>query len=226
MTINQVKILFVLNRAKTNKKELSPLICRMTFNGKRKEFSTGFYVPKNEWNAKFQIITSKTAYAKNINTHLDKIYRGILTTYSEMIVDKEAFTVNDIYRTYIGAAKDKIAYTVEYFNDYLLKIKKLVDKDMEESTWKKFENSLEHLKDFIKWKYNQQDILLNDINLFFIQEYEFYLKAIKELVNSTIHKVIQRFKKVIIHAKNEGLIQKNPFASYKSISVNKENECK
>jgi site-specific recombinase XerD len=134
--------------------------------------------------------------------------------------------VNDIYRTYIGAAKDKIAYTVEYFNDYLLKIKKLVDKDMEESTWKKFENSLEHLKDFIKWKYNQQDILLNDINLFFIQEYEFYLKAIKELVNSTIHKVIQRFKKVIIHAKNEGLIQKNPFASYKSISVNKENECK
>jgi site-specific recombinase XerD len=143
-----------------------------------------------------------------------------------MIVDKEAFTVNDIYRTYIGAAKDKIAYTVEYFNDYLLKIKKLVDKDMEESTWKKFENSLEHLKDFIKWKYNQQDILLNDINLFFIQEYEFYLKAIKELVNSTIHKVIQRFKKVIIHAKNEGLIQKNPFASYKSISVNKENECK
>jgi site-specific recombinase XerD len=97
---------------------------------------------------------------------------------------------------------------------------------MEESTWKKFENSLEHLKDFIKWKYNQQDILLNDINLFFIQEYEFYLKAIKELVNSTIHKVIQRFKKVIIHAKNEGLIQKNPFASYKSISVNKENECK
>src|SRR5690606_18159063 len=108
--------------------------------------------------------------------------------------------VSDIYRTYIGASKDKIAYTVEYFNDYLLKIKKLVDKDMEESTWKKFENSLEHLKAFIKWKYSQQDILLNDINLFFIQEYEFYLKAIKELANSTIHKVIQRFKKVIIHA--------------------------
>ncbi|TDS57881.1 Arm DNA-binding domain-containing protein [Myroides indicus] len=85
MNVNQVKILFVVRRAKTNKNGLSPLVCRITFNNKRKEFPTGFYIPEKEWNAKFQIITSKTAYAKNINTHLDKIYRGILNTYSEMI---------------------------------------------------------------------------------------------------------------------------------------------
>jgi len=131
MNYNQVKILFVLNRAKANMKGLSPLICRMTFNNKRKEFSTGFYVSEEEWNAKLQVITSKTAYAKNINTHLNKMYRELLASYSEVVISNEVFNVNDIYNTYMGTSKSGILYVVEYFDDYLLKIKCLVGKGME-----------------------------------------------------------------------------------------------
>src|SRR5690606_2330917 len=130
--------------------------------------------------------------------------------------------VQDIYNAYMGTSKKVILYVVEYFDDYLLKIKRLVGKDMEESTWKKFENALMHLKSFIKWKYEQQDLLLRDVNLFFIQEFEFYLKAIKNLANATIYKVLQRFKKVMMHAENEGMISRTPFALYKSVTVKKE----
>ena len=222
MNYNQVKILFVLNRAKANMKGLSPLICRMTFNNKRKEFSTGFYVSEEEWNAKLQVITSKTAYAKNINTHLNKMYKELLASYSEVVISNEVFNVNDIYNTYMGTSKKGILYVVEYFDDYLVKIKCLVGKDMEHSTWKKFENALMHLKAFIRWKYDQPDLLLRDINLFFIQEYEFYLKAVKSLANPTIYKIVQRFKKVMMHAENEGMINKTPFALHKPVTVKKE----
>lgn len=222
MNFNQVKVLFVLSKSKMNMKGLCPLICRITYNNKRKEFSTGFLVSEDEWNAKSQVITSKTAYAKNVNTHLNKMYRDVLSTYSEVVIDNTIFSVQDIYNAYMGTSKKGILYVVEYFDDYLLKIKRLVGKDMEESTWKKFENALMHLKSFIKWKYEQQDLLLRDVNLFFIQEFEFYLKAIKNLANATIYKVLQRFKKVMMHAENEGMISRTPFALYKSVTVKKE----
>lgn len=222
MNFNQVKVLFVLSKTKMNMRGMCPLICRITYNGKRKEFSTGFLVSESDWNAKLQIVTSKTTYSKNINTHLNKMYRDLLSTYSEVVIEKDVFNVNDIYNAYMGTSKNGILYTVEYFNDYLLKIKRLVGKDLELSTWKKFENSLMHLKSFIKWKYDQQDLLMRDINLFFINEYEFYLKTVKELANPTIHKVVQRFKKVMMHAENEGMIRKTPFALHKAVLVKKE----
>ena len=222
MNFNHVKVLFVLSKSKMNMKGLCPLICRITYNNKRKEFSTGFLVSEDEWNAKSQVITSKTAYAKNVNTHLNKMYRDVLSTYSEVVIDNTIFSVQDIYNAYMGTSKKGILYVVEYFDDYLLKIKRLVGKDMEESTWKKFENALMHLKSFIKWKYEQQDMLLRDVNLFFIQELEFYLKAVKNLANATIYKILQRFKKVMMHAENEGMISRTPFALYKSVTVKKE----
>lgn len=222
MNLNQVKVLFVLSKAKMNMRGMCPLICRITYNGKRKEFSTGFLVSENDWNNKLQIVTAKTTYAKNINTHLNKMYRDLLATYSEVVLDNESFGVNEIFNAFMGTSKGGILYTVEYFQDYLLKIKRLVGKDMELSTWKKFENSLMHLKSFIKWKYDQQDLLLRDVNLFFINEYEFYLKTVKELANPTIHKVVQRFKKVMMHAENEGMIRKTPFALHKAVLVKKE----
>lgn len=222
MNFNQVKILFVLRKNKTNNLGQSPLVCRITFNSKRREFNTGFYVLEDEWNAKSQVIISKTAYAKNVNTHLNKMYRELLSTYSEVVISNEVFNVNDIYNAYMGTSKKGILYVVEYFDDYLVKIKCLVGKDMEHSTWKKFENALMHLKAFIRWKYDQPDLLLRNINLFFIQEYEFYLKAVKSLANPTIYKIVQRFKKVMMHAENEGMINKTPFALYKPVTVKKE----
>lgn len=222
MNFNQVKVLFVLRKNKPNNQGLCPLICRITFNSKRRELNTGFYVAEADWNAKLQIVTSKTSYAKNINSHLNKMYRDILSTYSEVVIDNEVFDVNDIYNAYMGTSKHGILYTIEYFNDYLLKIKRSVGKGLELTTWKKFENSLMHLKSFIKWKYDQPDLLLRDVNLFFINEYEFYLKTVKELANPTIHKIVQRFKKVMMHAENEGMIGKTPFALHKAVLIKKD----
>src|SRR5690606_39464294 len=130
---NQEKIILVIRKKKTNNLGQSPLVCRITFNSKRREFNTGFYVLEDEWNAKSQVITSKTAYAKNVNTHLNKMYRELLSTYSEVVIDNTIFSVQDIYNAYMGTSKKGILYVVEYFDDYLLKIKRLVGKDMEES---------------------------------------------------------------------------------------------
>lgn len=59
MNFNQVKVLFVLSKAKMNMQGMCPLICRITYNSKRKEFSTGFFVSESDWNNKLQIVQPK-----------------------------------------------------------------------------------------------------------------------------------------------------------------------
>lgn len=124
MNFNQVKILFVLRKNKTNNQGFCPLVFRITFNSKRREFNTGFYVPESDWNAKLQIVTSKTTYSKNINTHLNKMYRDLLATYSEVVLDNVDRTdkVNHSQRMKVSIVKYvlKIDSSEYKFNNYFL----------------------------------------------------------------------------------------------------------
>lgn len=49
-------ILFQLYKAKTNFKGSCPIRCRITFNKKRKEFSTGLSINPDYWNSKQQLV--------------------------------------------------------------------------------------------------------------------------------------------------------------------------
>ncbi|WP_158285060.1 Arm DNA-binding domain-containing protein [Arenibacter aquaticus] len=44
MNQENIKILFFMNRSKENSKDVCPLYCRITYSGRRKQFSTGIFV--------------------------------------------------------------------------------------------------------------------------------------------------------------------------------------
>ena len=73
-----------------------------------------------------------------------------------------------------------------------------------------FENTKSHLQDFIKWKYKQRDIKLNKLKFQFIKDFEYYLRAEKEMQQSTINKNLQRFNKMINFAIAQAYLDGNP----------------
>lgn len=68
MTTENFNILFVQAKNRTNKKNQSPLYCRITLNGIRKQFSTGINIESIYWNSKKQLVlkTHKTASLYNL----------------------------------------------------------------------------------------------------------------------------------------------------------------
>ncbi|MCX8530731.1 tyrosine-type recombinase/integrase [Chryseobacterium luquanense] len=83
-------------------------------------------------------------------------------------------------------------------------------------TWERYETSLKHTQQFMKWKYNVSDIDLTEINPAFIADYEFFLKTVLNCANNSAVKYIKNFQKIInICLDNEWMI-KNPFSNYKS----------
>lgn len=56
MTTENFKILFVQAKNRTNKKNQSPLYCRLTLNGNRKQLCTGIHIETDYWDTKNQVI--------------------------------------------------------------------------------------------------------------------------------------------------------------------------
>lgn len=73
MSKQKLSIRYVISIAKTNKKGLCPISCRLTLNGKRKPFATGLFIKPKEWNSKQQKAGFKTISNQQINLQLEII---------------------------------------------------------------------------------------------------------------------------------------------------------
>ncbi|WP_418637124.1 tyrosine-type recombinase/integrase [Winogradskyella sp.] len=215
-------ILYLLNKSKTNKKRLTPLLCRITYKKKRKTFSIKQFINHDMWDSKKQKLLGDSETSQLANKQLSLINNKINQAFLLLQIQGNDFDVDDIYRTFKGEKLYKEQSVVEFFESYLNKLKTLVGIDIKQLTWNKFYYIKNDIAEFIKWKYNTSDYPLKKLNLQFVIELEFYYKTVKHLKQITINKKIQRFKKVIRVAVAENYLEKNPFMLHKPKTVKKE----
>jgi len=102
------------------------------------------------------------------------------------------------------------------FQQHNDEIKALIGKDYAAATHVRYETSLKHTADFLKWKYKVSDIDIRKIDHEFITSYEFYLKSVCNCCQNTTSKYIKNFGKIIRICLANGWLQKNPFINYKN----------
>ncbi|MDT0294096.1 tyrosine-type recombinase/integrase [Mesonia ostreae] len=212
----KISILFYLQKSKKNKRNKCSVICRLTYNKKRKQFSTGISLEEIDWDAKKQVSKDN-----QINDQLEIISSEIKSVFLKLKISQTPFTVNDIYKEFKGETKSNEYGVIEYYNLELAKKKKLIDIELNQATWNKFLYISNHLKEFVKWKYDKSDVLLNNLTMNFLSEFEFFLKTEKKHQQITVNKATQRFKSVIRAAVGEQIIDKNPFYAHKPKKVRK-----
>ena len=217
----KLKTLYYINKNKQNRNGYCIISCRLTFNKKRKVFSTGLLIKPNHWNNKKQCAEPPEPDAKTINTQLSLIKTKLSQAFLFLEVNGTSFNVNDIYQQYIGKIPKREFGVIEVFNLYIKRINKLVGIEIKQVTFSKYVESERHLQSFIKHKYHKTDIKINSLKSSFLDHYEYYLKTEKKLQQSTINKAIQRFRKVIKYAISEDYLDKDPFMLYKAKRVKK-----
>lgn len=217
-----IKILFVLDKSKSNSKGLAPLKCRITYMGERKPFATGIFINPQNWDNKQQKAKPPNSENETINTQLSLIKNKINQAFLFLQVNEEEFDVEDVFLQYKGNPSKKNKTILQLFQEHNDRIEKLIGKEYSIATLWKFKQAKELLKDFIKYSFNKGDYHFKDLDLKFIQDYEFFLKAEKSLALATTNKMIQRFRKIVKLAISQDIIQKEPFTSYKVKHIKKE----
>jgi len=222
MNNNKLSILFLLQKVKVNQQGKCPIRCRVTFQQDRKEFSLGLFINPNHWNSKQQKAKPPNDENTFINTQLSLIKNEINQAFLFLQVNEETFDVEDIFLQYKGETPKKNKTVLHVFQEHNDKLEKLVGKDYTIGTFWKFKQAKQLLKDYLKYQYQKNDYQFKDMNLKFIQDYEFYLKSEKNLALATVNKTIQRFRRMVKIAISEGIIDKDPFILYRVKLIKKE----
>jgi site-specific recombinase XerD len=104
---------------------------------------------------------------------------------------------------------------IPVFQEHNKRMKALVDKEFALNTYKRYETSLEHIRSFIKHNYNLNDIPIKEVNLAFVNDFDFYLRSVKNCNNNSTIKYVRNLGKIIKSCYANEWIQRDPFLNYK-----------
>ncbi|WP_405378224.1 tyrosine-type recombinase/integrase [Nonlabens sp. Asnod3-A02] len=218
MKHTKLYIRFFAVLSKQNKKGYCPIRCKISFNTSSIKFSTGIFVDPNNWSKDDQEVIDTDIDHITKNGMLQLISSKLLKIELELQLQSRDIDVRAIYNRYKGVDKEKSICVSKFYDNYLNRLKKLIDKDIKLSTWNKFKYINDHVSEFVKTK-TINNTSIDKLDISFLEEFEYWLKTTKNQKQITINKTIQRFRKPFKIAVNEGVLKLDPFASYKTKTV-------
>lgn len=209
-----MSILFYVKSSKAAKNGLFPIYQRITINGTRIELSTSKFVEKSKWNASAGKIKGTNEEARLINSHLDILRSKVYETENWMINNNQDINAQTFKNKFLGI-EEKQRQLILIFEDHNKRMKKLVGKEFSINTYKRYETALNHTKEFLKYQYNLNDISIKQVDITFINDFDFYLRNSKNCNNNSTIKYIRNFGKIVKQCYVNGWIEKDPFLKYK-----------
>ncbi|CDN30456.1 transposase [Mucinivorans hirudinis] len=208
------KILFYVKRNAVRKDGSMPIIARITIDGKIAQFSTKIEILPDLWSVDLGRALGQSRESKQVNALLDDIKASIHRIYHEMQRRDSVVTAEKVKNEFLGITEHHDTL-LDLFRKHNDDVQKLIGISKSAATYQKYEVTRKHLQTFIESKYRLTDISLKEINHMFITDFEIYLLTTGRCSQNTTAKFMQFFKRIIIVAKNNGLIVGDPFANYK-----------
>lgn len=209
----KITLHFYAKSTKMNINGNLPIYVRLTINGERTEFSSKKFIDKAKWSPELAKMKGNTEEARSINSYLDMMRSKVLSAEMDLIHKDEDVSLQNVQSIIKGLYKNHRTL-IPIFQDHNDKMKELVGKKYAYGTLQRFEVTLNHIQNFLLWKYNASDILINKVDHAMITDLEFYLRSIKNCANNTAVKYIRNFRKIIKICLNNDWLEKNPFSKY------------
>lgn len=207
------KYLFYINRNKTKKNGLCPVMGRITLDGGIAQFSTGLVTAPELWDAKAGLSTGKSLHELKVNRELKELSKAIEVHYTRMVEHDGYITAERVKNAVLGIAKEPTTLLKE-FEEATVEIEKSVGINHSRATYKSYVNSYGNLSRFIREKYKKEDIPFNQLEYSFIEDYDLYLKTEQRMATGSVLQHIVFLRKMVKRAMNKGIITRNPFFGY------------
>jgi integrase len=197
-----------------NESKIRVVYLRITVDGIPKETSTKRKWDISRWDQKLERAIGSKEDAKSINFFLDSLILKINQYKTENIYNGKLITAQKVMDYILGknAARAKVVEEFQKHNDEMTA---LLGKGYAKGTLDRFTITINHLRTFIRLKFNAEDLEFSDLNLAFIKDFEFYLRSVRNCSNNTTLKYIANFKKIVIRAIDNEVILKDPFKNFK-----------
>lgn len=212
---SKMSIMFIGKKSRITRHQLLPIYLRVTIEKRRFEVATHQHVKPSEWSAGSGRIKGKSETAIDINMALDIIKKKVYDYKDRIHRESKNFTVDTLREKWFGEDRNKRTL-LSVFRSSILDLEKLVSKGIyKKSTLVKYKSTEKHLIEFLEWRKNGCDVLLNDLRVEFAWNFEYYLQAEKGLSVNSSGKMIKNVKKVIRDCVDRNWLETDPFYRYK-----------
>lgn len=212
---NRFSILFFPKGDSLNKEGKASIYLRITVNGKRCEISIKRKIDPAKWNSISGRLNGSNEEAYQLNQYINSISSKLYKIQEKFIIEDTPFTALMIKNKYLN--KDDVRKTLlQIFEEHNNQIEKLVGKNYSKGCYLRYVRTNKHLKSYINEDYKLDDIFVQEVDLKFINGFEYFLK-VKNIGNqNTITKYITNLKKIIRIAYANDWISKDPFFHWKA----------
>ena len=208
------KVLFYLKRNKEKTQSVVPLMGRITVNGTISQFSAKLSVPERLWEVRGGRAKGRSLEADRINRHLDDI-RSQLDRHYRDIRDRESYvTAEKVKNAWLGFGK-RYRTLLSTFRSFTDDLHGRIGVDRSKNTWYRYLATMKHLQAFLTAKYRVSDIALAELEQSFIEQFHVYLKTERALKLTSICRYLDCLINVVKVSFNDGIMPRNPFASYR-----------
>lgn len=208
------KVLFYLKRNKEKTQSAVPVMGRITVNGTISQFSAKLTVPERLWEVRGGRAKGRSLESDRINRHLDEI-RSQLDRHYRDIRDRESYvTAEKVKNAWLGFGK-RYRTLLSTFRSFTDDLHGRIGVDRSKNTWYRYLATMKHLQAFLTAKYRVSDIALAELELSFIEQFHVYLKTERALKLTSICRYLDCLINVVKIAFNDGIMPRNPFASYR-----------
>ena len=209
------KVLFYVKKQSV-KNGKAPVMGRITINGTQAGFSCKKEVSLALWDVKTNRAKGKSEEARTLNQELDNI-KAQITRHYQYICDHDSFvTAKKVYNRYVGFSEE--CHTLmNLFREQLEPYKKKIGIEKAESTYCGLVADYKSLLLFMKSKKNAEDIVIEELEKSFIEDYYNWMLGTCALANSTVFGRVNTLKWLMYIAQEKGWIRVHPFASFECI---------
>jgi site-specific recombinase XerD len=206
------KVLFFVKRTKKLKNGDLPVYARITVNGERTEFGIQMTVQELNWDMTKGRANSKSKQGKELNNYLNTVTTNLLVKKRELEDAGELVTAESLRKAYLGLTDDQKTL-LNIFRDHNARCRDLVGIDFAKGTAVKYESCYRQLQKYIV-STGKKDVLLSEVNQYFLKEFETYLKIYGGCGHNSAVKYVANLKKIIRIALINGWMKKDPFVNY------------
>jgi integrase len=215
-----LKVSFYLKRELKNKKSngndspVYPIVGKIMIGRSIAQFGTKLKVEERLWHVKSGRAIGKSHAATALNREINKVNLLIHSHYSEILKRTGNVTALEVKNAFQGIASTQKTLLV-LFEEVMQEFHSRVGIDRAMSSYNQYVSAYSHLRRFIREKYKAGDVSLGQLNLPFIENFDYYLRIDRKFKQASVNGLIIKLLSVSRVALHRNLISHPPFFGYK-----------
>lgn len=219
------KLLFYINRQKTKKNGRCPIMGRVTLDGKISQYSTGLEIEPDLWDAKAgkaftdgrktgNITGEKRNELNRLNSLLETLEGKAKSAYRKN-VDSYGFVSSEIIKNAVTGKSDVKETLLSLFDEHNEEYARRVGIDRTRHTYIRYLTTRKHIYNFLRYKYDLEDIPLRSLTMKFMTDLTFYFSTVLRLKVSAYNDYLILLHKMTRLALKRHILKRDPFAGHK-----------